>query len=310
MAEATGSANGKSSTSALRCEAVARAELGDPIKRAGAELLYRCPGESHRNGDQNTSLTVNSKKNVWACFVCQISGKAWALAAFLARPALLLDESDTAFTADKEYAQTLRGILNSGYRRSGKASLCVGQGAAIEVRDFSTFCPKAIAGIGKLPDTVADRSIPIRLKRARRRQVERFRERDAAEETSVLVAKIAGWCQRNLEKLRSKRPEIPEKLSDRQADVCEPLLAIAELAGGAWPKAAESALLELCTEARAGDESTAVRLLQDVRAIFAERPVDEITSRHLCEALAQIETSPWPSGAKENPSLQRNWPVF
>ena len=80
-------------------------------------------------------------------------------------PTLLLDESDAAFKHDSEYSEALRSILNSGYRRSGISSLCVGQGTSIGYRDFSTFCPKAIAGIGALPDTVTDRSIRIALKR-------------------------------------------------------------------------------------------------------------------------------------------------
>ena len=75
-------------------------------------------------------------------------------------PTLLLDESDTALKVESEYSEALRGLLNTGYRRSGKASLCVGQGANITYRDFSTFSAKAIAGIGKIPDTVADRAIP------------------------------------------------------------------------------------------------------------------------------------------------------
>jgi hypothetical protein len=79
-------------------------------------------------------------------------------------PTLLLDESDAAFKGEKEYAEALRGILNTGYRRGGVASCCVGQGMNISYRDFSTFCPKAIAGIGKLPDTVMlrpDDNVPI-----------------------------------------------------------------------------------------------------------------------------------------------------
>jgi hypothetical protein len=80
-------------------------------------------------------------------------------------PTLLLDESDAAFQGDREYAEVLRGVLNSGHRRSGRTSICIGQGAAMSYVDLSTFCPKAIAGIGKLPDTVASRSIAIRLKR-------------------------------------------------------------------------------------------------------------------------------------------------
>ena len=78
-------------------------------------------------------------------------------------PMLLLDESDTAFRGDKDYAAALHGILNSGYKRSGTTTLCVGQGANIDFRDFSTFSPKAFAGIAKLPDTIRTRSFPIRL---------------------------------------------------------------------------------------------------------------------------------------------------
>ena len=92
------------------------------------------------------------------------------------RPSLLLDESDTAFGGQKDYAEALRGILNSGHRRGGCVSLCAGQGTKINYKNFDTFCPKAIAGIGRLPDTIADRSIPIRLKRRiSRERVERFR---------------------------------------------------------------------------------------------------------------------------------------
>jgi hypothetical protein len=93
-------------------------------------------------------------------------------------PTLLLDESDAAFAGDKEYSEALRGILNSGHRRGGKTSLCVGQGSNITFKDFSVFAPKAVAGIGKLPDTIADRSIPIRLERKKPGEgVARFRHR-------------------------------------------------------------------------------------------------------------------------------------
>jgi hypothetical protein len=216
-------------------------------------------------------------------------------------PTLLLDESDTAFGGEKEYAETLRGILNTGYQRGGASSCCVGEGANMDVKDFSTFCAKAIAGIGKLPDTVADRSIPIGLKRARRRQVERFRVRDARAEAAPIKARLAAWCKDNVESLRSARPEIPDALSDRQADCCEPLLAIADLAGGEWPEAARRALVELCGESEADDQSAGVRLLSDIRDVFDGRGVDRLGSAELAEALAEIETSPWSEWSRGKP---------
>lgn len=217
------------------------------------------------------------------------------------QPTLLLDESDAAFGSEREYAEALRGVLNTGYQRGGVSSCCVGQGANISCKDFSTFCAKAIAGIGKLPDTVASRSIPIRLQRAQRGTVSKLRQRDGERETAELRVALAAWCGANLDRLRSARPEIPERLSDRQADCCEPLLAIADLAGADWPDIARRALVELCCAAQEADQSIGIRLLADIRAIFLERGVDRISSADLVEALAEIETSPWSEWSKGKP---------
>jgi hypothetical protein len=217
------------------------------------------------------------------------------------RPTLLLDESDAAFAGEIDYAEALRGILNTGYRCGGASSCCVCKGADIGYKDFSTFCPKAIAGIGKLPDTVTDRSIPIRLKRAGRGEVARFRERAAQREGSEVAARLAAWSASNLEMLRQARPEIPAQLSDRQADTSEPLLAIADLVGADWPKVARAALVELCGGAQGEDDSIGVKLLSDIKRIFAEKEVDEICSGEICEALALIETSPWGEWSKGKP---------
>jgi hypothetical protein len=123
------------------------------------------------------------------------------------RPTLLLDESDAAFKGDRDYAEALRGVLNTGYRRSGKTTVCVGQGVEIGFKDFSTFCPKAIAGIGRLPDTVQSRSIPVRLKRkAPGESVERFRERDVTEEAQPLRAG-SSWSHSRL--CPNSRPPAP-----------------------------------------------------------------------------------------------------
>ena len=143
-------------------------------------------------------------------------------------PTLLLDES--------EYGEALRSILNSGYRRSGISSLCVGQSAGFTYRDFSTFCPKALAGIGALPDTVTDRSIRIALKRrALDEPVDRFRLREIPRVATPLRVQLEVWRGRAVDALRHAEPELPIELGDRAADVWGPLLAIADLAGGDWP---------------------------------------------------------------------------
>jgi Protein of unknown function (DUF3631) len=226
-------------------------------------------------------------------------------------PTLLLDESDTAFGSEKEYAEALRGLLNTGYRRGGVSSCCVGQGASITYKDFATFCPKAIAGIGKLPDTVADRSIPIRLKRAQRGKVERFRKREVEREAEQIKAKLAAWCAANLEALRESRPEIPSQLSDRQADVSEALLAIADLAGGKWPQEGRRALMELCAIAQAADDSIGVKLLADIRSVFYPRNddgeplprIERVASEDLAKALGEMEDRPWAEWGKSHKAI-------
>jgi uncharacterized protein DUF3631 len=218
------------------------------------------------------------------------------------QPTLLLDESDAAFGGEKEYAEALRGVLNTGHRSGGNSSCCVGRGTKISYQDFSTFCPKAIAGIGKLPDTVADRAIPIRLKRAAPGEVvERFRLRDVRAEATALREEVETWCLTILETLPEARPQLPDALTDRQQDGAEPLLVIADIAGGAWPQVARQAVVKLCTEAQVADDSTGKLLLADIRQVFEQRGVDRLPSAELAIELADIETSPWNEWSQGKP---------
>ncbi len=206
------------------------------------------------------------------------------------QPTLLLDESDAAFSGDREYAEALRALLNCGHSRDGVVSLCVGMGANITFKDFRVFCPKAIAGIGKLPDTVADRSIPVRMKRrSPDERVERFRRPLLQAEAAELGERVARWVTPHVEKLRGFHPELPETLSDRQQDGCEPLLAIADLAGGAWPNRARAALVEIFGGEAAEDNSVGVRLLVGISGVFSEADAERIFTTDLLIGLCDLD---------------------
>ncbi|MBA2691486.1 MAG: DUF3631 domain-containing protein [Rubrobacter sp.] len=213
------------------------------------------------------------------------------------RPTLLLDESDAAFGADKEYAETLRGVLNAGFRRGGVASLCVGQGTGITYEDFAVFGPKAIAGIGRLPDTVADRSIPVELRRRRQSEgVERFRLRKVRPEARPLREGAAAWAAAHLEVLASAEPELPDALDDRAQDIMEPLLAIADEAGAGWPEHARGAAVSLLAgEEREDADSLGVRLLHDIRAVFDEAGAERLATGKMLDSLTAMEEAPWGS---------------
>jgi hypothetical protein len=218
-------------------------------------------------------------------------------------PTLLLDESDAAFKGDKEYSETLRALLNTGYRKGGKSSICVGQGASITYKDLSTFCPKAIAGIGKLPDTVADRSIPIVLKRrAPGEHVDRFRRRSVDKEAEPIRQRIMAWaadCH-----LPEGIDAVPDFLDDRAADCWEPLFVIADVAGGNWPEKARHAALILMNGQNRQDMSFGVRLLADIRRVYLEN-TDKLPSESLVHLLTALEDAPW-SDLKGSPLNPRS----
>jgi hypothetical protein len=236
-----------------------------------------------------------------------VAAKSWftgrVTAAVLVRkvadlePTLLLDESDAAFKGDKEYSEALRGILNSGFRRGGVASLCVGQGANLAYKDFAVFSPKVIAGIGKLPDTISDRAIKVELRRrARSEPVERFRLRKVEPEAEMLKAEAAAWAGAYVERLAELEPPLPEELDDRAQEICEPLLAVAEVAGGECPERARRAVIALAgASAREDSESLGIRLLRDIRSVFEEKQADRLPTGELLESLHAAEEAPWGS---------------
>lgn len=208
-------------------------------------------------------------------------------------PTLLLDESDAAFKGAEDYSEALRGILNSGFKRGGTVSLCVGQGANISYKDFSCFAPKAIAGIGKIPDTVASRSIVIELRRKTAGEsVAKFRKRDVDAAAKPLRERLERWAASGaLEALSAARPMLPDGLSNRQEDISEPLAAIADLAGSEWPERLRRSLVAIFGSAPSEDSSLGVQLLSDIRAAFGTQ--DRIPSAELACALCEMEGQPW-----------------
>jgi hypothetical protein len=211
------------------------------------------------------------------------------------KPTLLLDETDTLFANGKDdRGELLRSLLNAGFERKAKVPRCVKKGE--EIKEYAVFCPKAFAGIGSLPDTITDRCVPIRLKKKRRDEtVERFRKREAEEVASPIRERLEAWTkdEKVMAALRAARPEIPDVLSDRQADICEPLLAIADLAGVEWPQTARDSLVELCISDE-NEESTNVKLLSDIRRVFDEQGTDRLSTQDLVKALVELETeNPW-----------------
>lgn len=208
-------------------------------------------------------------------------------------PTLLLDEADTWLNDDKA---ELRGIVNSGWLRRGAVVLRV-EGDEHDVKTFSTWTPKVIAAIGRIPDTIADRSLVLHLRRkTRAERVIELRSPDLDRATRDLRRHLRRWASDHLERLRDADPTIPEVLNDRAADSWRPLLAIADLIGGSWPEQARAAALTLSgpSDNDTGDESLPVQLLADIRQVFDSQddpPVLDTTT--MLKALTELPERPW-----------------
>jgi Protein of unknown function (DUF3631) len=217
------------------------------------------------------------------------------------RPSLLIDEGDS-FLGDND---ELRGIINSGHRRSS-AHVYRCDGDNLEPKAFSTWCPKAIASIGKLADTLEDRSIHIEMQRKTARdQVQRLRSDHIDTELEPLRRRAARWARDTATRLREADPPVPSELHDRAQDNWRPLLAIADAAGGIWPSIAREAAIALAGSTGNDNQSVREQLLSDVRSIFQDRNISRISSEDLAKALGEMIERPWPEWSKGRPITQR-----
>jgi putative DNA primase/helicase len=210
------------------------------------------------------------------------------------RPTLLIDEADTFLKGNEEF----RGILNAGHTRvAANVVRNVEVNGDHKPRRFSTWAPKAIATIQSLADTLEDRSVIVQLQRKPKDvKVDRLRKRDNAE-FATLRRQAARWAEDNFDKLADPDPAIPEVLNDRAADNWRPLLAIADLAGGEWPRLAREAACILSGEEH--DTSPNIELLIDIRIAFGDD--DEIRTVDLIAKLIADPERPWVEWSKGKP---------
>jgi hypothetical protein len=203
------------------------------------------------------------------------------------RPTLLMDE------AEDLQRSSLRAILNAGFEKAATVPRCMGQ----QVQDFHVFCPKALACIGPLPDTLADRSIIIPMKRAKRGEnVEEFRRRTLGD-IAALAQEIKDWAAVNEPCVtEAYHQNAIDFLSGREADIWEGLFAIIRVAAPERIDELKATAIRLIAEKAKHDtdsEASAIRLLSDIRTVSAAEATELMpTSRLLCE-LRNLPDSPW-----------------
>jgi hypothetical protein len=225
------------------------------------------------------------------------------------RPTLLIDEADTFLQGNDE----LRGILNAGYNRETAFVMRVASERCVDISEdepfqnceehslnrggsdrttrlakYSCWCPKVMAAIGHLPDTLADRCIVIRMQRkTSREECQRLRNLAPAN----LKEQSGRFILDHKDQIVSARPEIPPSLNDRAADIWEPLLVLADLAGGEWPQLARQAAVNLMSSNQESNLTSS--LLLDIFLLFIEAKQDRLFSRTLVEGLNNLSHRSW-----------------
>jgi hypothetical protein len=208
-------------------------------------------------------------------------------------PTLVVDEQDAVFAKRhgerSESAETLRGLLNAGHQRGRPYVRWDVTTRALE--KCPTFAMAAIAAIGDLPDTIEDRAAIVAMRRrAPGEQVTPFRRRRHAADLWDLRDRLHTWVTGHLKELKAAYPEMP--VEDRAADTWEPLIAIADAAGGDWPRLAREACRALTAAASANDDgSLGERLLADLRDVFGQE--EKLATETAIERLRKVNESPW-----------------
>lgn len=221
------------------------------------------------------------------------------------RPTILYDEVDTVFGPKAKDNEDIRGMLNAGHRKGATAGRCVMRGKVVETEELPAYCAVMLAGLDDLPDTIMSRAVIVRMRRrAPGEQVEPWRPRVNHPEAHALRDRLAAWATSSAVAAHLAGdfwPDIPESVTDRDADVWEALLAVADLAGGRWPQQARGAAVALVAASKERAPSVGVLLLRDIRQVFAAAGADQLTTEHLLAELNRMDESPWPTIRRGEP---------
>ena len=88
-------------------------------------------------------------------------------------------------------------------------------------------------------------------------------------------------------------PTIPDGITDRDADIWEPLLAVADTAGEDWPERARVAAVALVALSKESTPSLGVRLLADLHTVLGDD--DAMSTEVILTALTGWTRHPGPT---------------
>ena len=149
-----------------------------------------------------------------------------------------------------------------------------------------------------------DRAVVLELRRKLPTEsVQRLRHADP-KTFKRLASKLARFAADEGSVIQTSRPALPEELNDRAQDNWEPLLAIADLAGGDWPKLARHAALKFSSSDQ-DSVSLSVELLNDIKEVFEQKRVGKISTADLIQCLCDDDEKSWATYNRGKPITPR-----
>jgi len=190
--------------------------INSPVKRCGKSLLQDILSQLCF---QATSRFSNASES--AIFRLAHTGRT-----------LILDELENLRSQDKEKYGVVMSILNNGFQAGGKVPRTERGKEGFKVVEYSVFCPKVLAGINSLTDTIEDRSFKVSMvRKTKGERVERFNLRRQSKAIEHLRGELGLWAEarkQTIEQLYDGIEEVSQlnTLDDRFKDISEPLIAI------------------------------------------------------------------------------------
>ena len=217
------------------------------------------------------------------------------------RPTLLIDEAQSLVRRGSENTEVLRELLCSGIDRNAKVLRCGGANND-EVMEFAVYAPKVIALIGQPDGVVADRCLPVAMKRMTGDdRAERYVSRVVEPVGHAVRDRLAAWAVAVRDDVQAvyDRLEPFDIENDRMAELLMPLMAVAEVDGGGHLDVLRQYADDLDrADAEAERMSPGVRLLAACREIFravADAPGDGrfLATANLIAKLVARTEEPW-----------------
>ncbi|MGE0274204.1 MAG: hypothetical protein AB7G68_06620 [Nitrospiraceae bacterium] len=254
------------------------------------------------------------------------------------RKVWLMDEVDNLRNQDAAAYGRLIGVLNSGFQENGTVFRMVKEKNDYKEKSFSTYGPKAFAGLKKLASTISDRCFHVPMNKTAKR-MQRMTPRWLRDVAALARANLDTWAQTNAAGIRELYDEISElggltwlqRYDTRFQDIAEPLVVLAALADAEYAagprllKALQRGLPHLVGERKPTGEQL-IRAIGDLEEIVLSKnqsdfiPSEELldmvrgagfwwinSTKSLAAMLSTVSLFPRSNGTVRGYHLAREW---